>query len=69
MKHITKTSILISLAKMKETEGDFKEAEYAYERANEWENVIRLNLERLNNYTKAFQLFTDKSPTQGCASL
>jgi len=69
MKHITKTSILISLARMKETEGNFKEAEFAYERANEWEQVIRLNLERLNNYQKAHDLFTNKSPTSSCASL
>lgn len=54
---------------MKETEGNFKEAEYAYERANEYEQVIRLNLERLNNYQKAHELFTTKSPTSSCASL
>lgn len=38
---------------MKETEGNYRDAELAYERAKDWENVIRINLEKMNNYDKA----------------
>jgi WD repeat-containing protein 19 len=33
------------VAKAKESENNYKEAESAYERANDWENIIRLNLD------------------------
>jgi hypothetical protein len=37
---------------MKETEGKFKEAEVAYTRANDWENVMKISLYKLNDLDK-----------------
>lgn len=61
--------VLASLAKMKETEGKFKDAETAYVRAKDWESVIKLNLTKLNDYKKAVKIFEEKSPTQACANI
>ena len=61
--------VLTSLAKMKETEGKFKEAEGAYTRAKDWENVIRLKLTKLNDFDGAVKVYKEKAPTQACASI
>mmetsp|Transcript_21815 Transcript_21815/g.33754 ORF Transcript_21815/g.33754 Transcript_21815/m.33754 type:complete len:263 (+) Transcript_21815:2171-2959(+) len=61
MEQITSPSILIMVAKAKESESNYKEAEKAYERANDWENIIRLNLDHLNNPEKAKHIFREKS--------
>lgn len=61
MDKITSPSILIMIAKAKEGERNFKEAEQFYERANDWENVVRLNLNNLSNPDKAKHVFRDKS--------
>jgi WD repeat-containing protein 19 len=61
--------VLASLAKMKETEGKFKDAENAFIRAKDWESVIKLNLTKLNDYKKAVKIFEEKSPTQACANI
>ncbi len=37
--------IMIQYAKSKESEGAYKEAEKTYEKAEDWENVVRLNLQ------------------------
>jgi WD repeat-containing protein 19 len=49
------------VAKAKEAEKNYKEAEKAYERANDYENIIRLNLENLDNAEKAKIIFRTKS--------
>jgi WD repeat-containing protein 19 len=49
------------VAKAKESENNYKEAESAYERANDWENIIRLNLDHLGNLEKAKHIFRTKS--------
>lgn len=49
------------LAKAKEAEKNYREAEKAYEKANDWENVIRLNLENMDNPEKAKHIFRTKS--------
>lgn len=49
------------VAKAREAENNFKEAESAYERANDWENIIRINLDHLNNPEKAKHIFRTKS--------
>ena len=49
------------VAKAREAENNFKESECAYERANDWENIIRLNLNKLNNPEKAKLIFRTKS--------
>jgi len=67
MDQITSPSILIMVAKAKEAENNYKEAEAAYERANDWENIIRLNLDHLNNAEKAKHIFRTKSQLPQCA--
>jgi WD repeat-containing protein 19 len=47
--------------KSEEDYNNFKEAESAYERANDWENIIRINLNHLNNPEKAKHIFRTKS--------
>jgi WD repeat-containing protein 19 len=41
------------VAKAKEAEKLYREAEKAYERANDYENIIRLNLDYLDNAERA----------------
>jgi len=55
------------VAKSKEADRNFKEAEVMYERANDWENVIRINLEHLRNVDKAKHIFRSKSQLPQCA--
>ncbi len=50
---ITSPNILQMVAKAKEAEKLYREAEKAYERANDWENIIRLNLDFLDNPERA----------------
>ena len=57
------------VAKAKESEKNYKEAEKAYERANDYENIIRLNLEPLNNPDKAKHIFRSKSQLPQCAQM
>lgn len=57
------------VAKAKEAEKNYKEAEAAYERANDWENIIRLNLDHLNNAEKAKHIFRTKSQLPQCAQM
>lgn len=64
---ITSPAILIMVAKAKEAEKNYREAEKAYERANDYENVIRLNLENLDNPEKAKHIFRNKSQLPQCA--
>ena len=49
------------VAQAKEQGGNYKEAEAAYERANDYENLIRLNLDHLHNPEKAKHIFRTKS--------
>jgi WD repeat-containing protein 19 len=44
MNKIKSPKLLTLYAKAKESENAFKEAENAYEKAEEWESVVRLNL-------------------------
>ena len=57
---ITSPAILVMIAKSREAEKKYKEAEKAYERANDFENLIRLNLENLDNPQKAKHIFRSK---------
>ena len=52
MDKIKSPKLLSQLAKMKETEGLYSDAEKAYMAAGDWENVIRINLKYLNNPDK-----------------
>lgn len=60
MDKITSPAILVLVAKAKEADKMYKDAEKAYEKANDWENVIRLNLEFMNNPEKAKVIFREK---------
>ena len=64
---ITSPSILVMVAKAKEGEKNYREAEKCYERANDYENIIRLNLENLDNPEKAKHIFRTKSQLPQCA--
>jgi WD repeat-containing protein 19 len=44
MEMITTPKLLIQLGKAKETEGSLQEAEDAFEKAGDWENVVRINI-------------------------
>jgi WD repeat-containing protein 19 len=64
---ITSPAILVMIAKSREAEKKYKEAEKAYERANDYESLIRLNLENLDNPQKAKHIFRSKCQTPQCA--
>lgn len=67
---INSPKLLRELAKAKEAEKQYKEAEKAYERANDWENVIRLNVQYLDDgIEKAKELLRQKCPTASCAQM
>lgn len=57
------------MAKSKEIEGNYLEAEKAYEKAENWENVIRLNLNQLDDLEKAKTVLRNKCPTDNCANM
>lgn len=46
---ISSPKIHIQFAKAKEIEGKFEEAAKAYETAKDYDNIIRINLDHLNN--------------------
>lgn len=49
---IKSPKLLIQMAKVRESEGAYKEAEQLYFRAEDWENVIRSNLAYNDDYEK-----------------
>lgn len=67
MDQITSPAILVLVAKAKEAEKNYREAEKAYEKANDYENIIRLNLDHLDNPERAKQIFRTKSQLPQCA--
>jgi WD repeat-containing protein 19 len=66
---VNSPKLLRELAKVEESQKHYKEAEKAYERANDWENVIRLNLKHLEDVEKAKLILREKSPTPVCAGM
>lgn len=50
---ISSAKINIQYAKAKESEGKYEEAAKAYETAKDYDNIIRINLEYLNNPGKS----------------
>jgi WD repeat-containing protein 19 len=66
---INTPKLLIQLAKAKEAENNFKEAEIAYEKAGDYENVIKINLGPLDNPERAKSLIKNKCMTQTAASM
>lgn len=53
---ISSAKINIQYAKAKEAEGKYEEAAKAYETAKDYENIIRINLEYLNNPGKVINI-------------
>lgn len=67
MNKIRSPKLLALYAKAKESEGAFKDAENAYEKAEEWESVVRLNLNQLENIEKAKYILRNKCQTTSVA--
>ncbi|CAD8171970.1 unnamed protein product [Paramecium pentaurelia] len=63
MNKVKSPKLLILYAKAKESEGAFQEAENVYEKAEDWENVVRLNLNQLNNIERAKFILRNKCKT------
>ena len=64
---IKSPKLLQQLARMKEAEKLYKEAESAYELAGDWENVIRINLKYLDNPLKAKEILLLRCKTESAA--
>lgn len=60
---IKSPNLLKQYAKAKESEGAYVEAEQIYEKAESWEDVVRLNLEKLDNLKKAKVVLRTKCDT------
>ena len=69
MDKIKSPKLLSQLAKMKESEGLFADAEKAYIQAGDWENAIRVNLKHLDNPDKARQILMNNCKTEAAALL
>nr|CCA16506.1 PREDICTED: similar to WD repeat domain 19 putative [Albugo laibachii Nc14] len=52
----------------KEAAGDFQAASEAYEAANDMDNVVRIQLEHLNNIEKAFEIVRATKSSEGALS-
>ncbi|XP_014673105.1 PREDICTED: WD repeat-containing protein 19-like [Priapulus caudatus] len=52
-------------AKAKESEGKYKDAAKAYESAKDWDNVVRLYLDHLNNPEEAVRIVQDTQSVEG----
>jgi WD repeat-containing protein 19 len=69
MKKVKTPTILIKYGKAKESEGAFKEAEEAYEDAEAWEDVVRINLNNFDNLEKPKDILRNKCSTSTVASI
>ncbi len=64
---IKSPKLLQQLARMKEAEKLYKDAESAYELAGDWESVIRINLKYLDNPIKARDILLLRCKTENAA--
>lgn len=62
---ITSLKIHAQYAKAKEADGRYKEAAEAYKMAKEWDNVIRINLEYLQNPEEAVHIVQETQSVEG----
>lgn len=67
MGRITTPKLHAAYAKAKEAERAYAEAEVAYDKAKDYDSVIRLNLQFLDNPQKAFQLVRTTRSAEGAA--
>ncbi|NWI95312.1 WDR19 protein, partial [Pitta sordida] len=63
--HVSSPKIHLQYAKAKEADGRYKEAVIAYEHAKQWDNVIRLYLDHLNNPEKAVHVVRETQSLEG----
>lgn len=63
--HIKSASTFIQYAKAKEAMGNYKECVGAYERAEDYENVVRVDLDYLNDIRHAVEIVKSKKCTEG----
>ncbi|XP_036373153.1 WD repeat-containing protein 19 [Megalops cyprinoides] len=62
---VTSPKIHLQYAKAKEADGRYKEAAAAYESARDWDNVIRVQLDHLNNPEEAVRVVRDTQSIDG----
>ncbi|XP_053973375.1 WD repeat-containing protein 19 [Hylaeus volcanicus] len=62
---ISSAKINIQYAKAKEAEGRYEEAAKAYESAKDYENIIRINLEYLNNPARSVEVVQQTKSIEG----
>ncbi|KAJ8298131.1 hypothetical protein KUTeg_024662 [Tegillarca granosa] len=65
LNHITSPKIHTQYAKAKEADGRYKEAADAYRRAKDWDNVIRINLDYLQNPEEAVKIVRETQSIEG----
>ena len=69
MKKVKSKNVLIKYAKAKESEGAFREAEEAYQDAESWEDVVRINLNNFDDLEKPKDILRNKCSTSTVASI
>ncbi|XP_033342026.1 intraflagellar transport protein Oseg6 [Megalopta genalis] len=62
---ISSAKINIQYAKAKEAEGKYEEAAKAYETAKDFENIIKINLEHLNNPARSVEVVQQTKSVEG----
>ncbi|CAK9825837.1 WD repeat-containing protein 19 [Anthophora retusa] len=62
---ISSAKINIQYAKAKEAEGKYEEAAKAYETAKDYENIIRINLDHLNNPARSVEVVQQTKSVEG----
>ncbi|KAK3101973.1 hypothetical protein FSP39_007745 [Pinctada imbricata] len=65
LSHITSPKIHIQYAKAKEADSRYKEAAEAYKAAKDWDNVIRINLDYLQNPEEAVRIVREIQSIEG----
>ncbi|NXM77221.1 WDR19 protein, partial [Serilophus lunatus] len=63
--HVLSPKIHLQYAKAKEADGRYQEAVIAYERAKQWDSVIRIYLDHLNNPEKAVTIVRETQSLEG----
>uniref|UniRef100_A0A3B1INX8 WD repeat-containing protein 19 n=1 Tax=Astyanax mexicanus TaxID=7994 RepID=A0A3B1INX8_ASTMX len=63
--HVSSPKIHLQYAKAKEADGKYKEAAMAYESARDWDNMIRILLEHLNNPEEAVRIVRETQSIDG----
>uniref|UniRef100_A0A671THC5 WD repeat-containing protein 19 n=1 Tax=Sparus aurata TaxID=8175 RepID=A0A671THC5_SPAAU len=63
--HVSSPKIHLQYAKAKEADGKYKEAAQAYESAKDWDNMIRVLLDHLNNPEDAVRIVRETQSIEG----